>query len=200
MHRHASLNRLYRLIWSHVHRTWIAVSETTGGQGKRSSRKLLAVTMLTATHLAQAGPDGGNVAAGSGIISQSGNITTVTQSGQSLSLNWQGFNTSAAETVNFVQPSASAVAVNRVLDNQPTQFFGNLNANGQVYLINPNGVLFGAGSQINVGGLVASAFDINDADLTSPTRNFSGNGTGSIVNQAPSIPSTAVMSLSSAIR
>lgn len=184
MHRHASLNRIYRLIWSHVHRTWVAVSEVTRGKGKRTGRKLLAVTMMAAiSHMAHAGPASGQVTAGSGNIAQSGNTTTVTQSSQNLSLNWQSFNTTAAETVNFVQPSASAVAVNRVLDTNPTKFLGHLNANGQVYLINPNGVLFGAGSQINVGGLVASTFDINDSGLNGAARNFSGNGTGSIINQ-----------------
>ena len=71
-------------------------------------------------------------------------------------LNWRSFNTSAGETVNFVQPSASAIAVNRILDTSGTQFFGRLQANGQVYLINPNGILFGASAQGNVGGPVAS--------------------------------------------
>ncbi|MFX6118714.1 filamentous hemagglutinin N-terminal domain-containing protein, partial [Acinetobacter baumannii] len=77
----------------------------------------------------------------------------------------------------------SAIAVNRIQDVNATQFMGQLNANGQVYLINPNGILFGAGAQVNVGSLVASTLDINDAALGSSTRNFSGMGSGSIVNQ-----------------
>jgi filamentous hemagglutinin family protein len=87
----------------------------------------------------------------------------------------------------LVQPSASAIAVNRILDTNGTQILGRLNANGQVYLINPNGILFGQGAQVNVGGLVASTLDLNDASLSGNTRIFSGNGngtgTGSIVNQ-----------------
>lgn len=182
--RHASMNRIYRLVWSHVQQAWVIVSERTRGQGKKVSRRLAAAAALSAASaLAMAGPSGGTVTAGSGSISQSGNTTTITQGSQNLSVNWQSFNTTSAEKVNFVQPSASAIAVNRIQDVNATQFMGQLNANGQVYLINPNGILFGAGAQVNVGGLVASTLDINDATLGSSTRNFSGMGSGSIVNQ-----------------
>ncbi|RAM61347.1 filamentous hemagglutinin [Herbaspirillum rubrisubalbicans] len=182
--RHASMNRIYRLVWSHVQQAWVIVSERTRGQGKKVSRRLAAAAALSvASALAMAGPSGGAVTAGSGSISQSGNTTTITQGSQNLSVNWQSFNTTSAEKVNFVQPSASAIAVNRIQDVNATQFMGQLNANGQVYLINPNGILFGAGAQVNVGGLVASTLDINDAALGSSTRNFSGMGSGSIVNQ-----------------
>jgi len=184
MHRHASLNRVYRLVWSHVHRTWVVVSETARGRGKRASRKLLlATSALAAAHLAQAGPTGGQVTAGSATIGQSAGTTTINQSSQNLSLLWSSFNTGAAETVNFVQPSAQAIAVNRITDTNATQFMGKLSANGQVYLINPNGVLFGTGSQVNVGGLVASTLDVKDASLKDATRQFSGQGNGRIVNQ-----------------
>ncbi|WP_288408685.1 YDG domain-containing protein [uncultured Herbaspirillum sp.] len=178
------MNRIYRLVWSHVQQAWVIVSERTRGQGKKVSRRLAAAAALSvASALAMAGPSGGTVTAGSGSISQSGNTTTITQGSQNLSVNWQSFNTTSAEKVNFVQPSASAIAVNRIQDVNATQFMGQLNANGQVYLINPNGILFGAGAQVNVGGLVASTLDINDAALGSSTRNFSGMGSGSIVNQ-----------------
>jgi filamentous hemagglutinin family protein len=180
--RHASLNRIYRLIWSHIHQTWVIVSERTRGKGKSVNRKLLAATLLATSQLVLAGPMDGQVTAGTGVISQQSNTTTVTQSSQNMSLTWGSFNTAGNEIVNFVQPSASAIAVNRIFDTNATQFFGQLNANGQVYLINPNGVVFGAGSQINVGGLVASTLDINDAALSSTTRNFTGTGTGSIIN------------------
>jgi filamentous hemagglutinin family protein len=82
-----------------------------------------------------------------------------------------------------VQPSATAVAVNRIFDTNGTQILGRLNANGQVYLINPNGILFGQGAQVNVGALVASTLGFNDASLNGSSRTFSGTGTGSIVNQ-----------------
>jgi filamentous hemagglutinin family protein len=182
MHRHASLNRIFRLVWSHLHQAWVVVSETSRGRGKRASRKLLlTAAALAAAPLAQAGPTGGQVTNGTGAITQSGATTTINQSSQNLSLQWNSFNTNASETVNFVQPSSSALAVNRIVDTSATQFFGKLNANGQVWLINPNGVLFGAGSQVNVGGLVASTLDTSDQ--AGGTLRFSGTGAGSIVNQ-----------------
>ena len=87
------------------------------------------------------------------------------------------------EIVNFLQPSATAIAVNRIFDTNGTQILGRLNANGQVWLINPNGILFGQGAQVNVGGLVASTLNMSDSALGSNTVSFSGSGTGSVVNQ-----------------
>jgi len=184
MDRHASINRIYRLVWSHVHKTWVVVAESARGRGKRTRRKLLASSALAAAaQLAHAGPTGGQITAGSGSIQQSGSITTISQSSQNLSLSWQSFDTNGGETVNVVQPSSSAIAVNRIFDTNGTRFMGRLNANGQVYVINPNGVLFGAGSQVNVGGLVASTLDIDAAAPDGAARRFSGAGTGSIVNR-----------------
>src|SRR5690606_5638439 len=90
------------------------------------------------------------------------------------------FNVAAQESVNFVQPSASAIAINRIQDVNGSQILGRLNANGQVFLINPNGILFGQGAQVNVGGLVASTLDINDA--SGAIKTFAGTGAGSVVN------------------
>lgn len=144
---------------------------------------VIALPVLACATTAQAAPVGGQVTAGSGTITQSGSTTTITQTSQNLSLTWGGFNTLPQETVNFVQPSVTAIAVNRIFDTNGTQFLGNLNANGQVYLINPNGILFGAGAQVNVGGLIASTLDFNDADLNGNKRFFRGNGEGSVINQ-----------------
>ena len=130
-----------------------------------------------------AGPAGGQVTAGSGSITQSGSTTTIQQNSQTLSLSWQSFNVSPGETVNFLQPGASSIAVNRILGNTASDIYGHLNANGQVWLINPNGILFGKGSQVNVGGLVASTLDVSDDALQASGRSFSGPGKGSVVNQ-----------------
>jgi filamentous hemagglutinin family protein len=177
------MNHVYRLVWSHSRNGWVAVSEIARGRKKGSGRRLtLAALSLTAA-VAQAGPSGGQVVSGNGQISSSGNTTTVTQSSQNLSLNWQTFNVAPQETVDFVQPSASAVAVNHILGNSGSQILGHLNANGQVYLINPNGILFGAASQVDVGGLVASTLEANATNSAGNTRSFSGSGTGSVVNE-----------------
>ena len=183
MKRHASMNRVFRLVWSRVWNAWVAVAETARGRGKGSRRKLVAAALSLSAAIAQAAPSGGQVVAGTGSISQSGATTTIQQASPNLSLNWHSFNVAPQETVNFQQPSAAATAVNRIFDTNGTQILGRLNANGQVWLINPNGILFGQGAQVNVGGLVASTLNLNDASLSGNARSFSGNGTGSVVNR-----------------
>jgi len=183
MKRHASMNRIYRLVWSHVHKVWIPVAEIARGRSKGSSRKLFAAALSLTAAVGHTEPIGGQIVSGNGSISQSGSTTTINQSSQNLSANWQSFNIAPTETVNFVQPNTSAIAVNRIFDTNGSQILGHLNANGQVYLINPNGIVFGQGAQVNVGGLVASTLDINDASLNSNTRTFSGSGTGSVINK-----------------
>ncbi len=177
------MNHIYRIVWNQVSNAWVAVAESARGRGKGSSRKLVAAALSLTASFAQAAPVGGQVVSGAGNMVQSAHTTTITQSSQNLSLNWQSFNIAKQETVNFVQPSASAIAVNRIVDTNGSQILGHLNANGQVYLINPNGILFGQGAQVNVGSLVASTLDLNDASLSGNARLFSGNGTASIVNQ-----------------
>ena len=138
---------------------------------------------LTATAVAaNALPTGGQVTNGSGRLAQHGDTLTVTQQSQILSLNWLTFNIGSHSTVDFVQPDASAVAVNRIADTNGSQIFGHLDANGQVFLINPNGVLFGQGAQVNVGGLVASTLNVDDSALGSGSLSFSGAGKGKITN------------------
>lgn len=183
MNQHASLNRTYRLIWSEASGAWVPVAETTRGKGKRASRKLVAAALSLGAAVAHAGPTGGQVVAGAGSISQSGNTTTIQQSSQNLSLNWQSFNIGSQETVAFVQPSASAIAVNRIFGNNGTSILGHLDANGQVYLINPNGILFGRGAEVNVGGLVASTLDLSDATLGAAAKSFSGTSSATLINQ-----------------
>jgi filamentous hemagglutinin family protein len=169
-------------VWSTVLSAWVVAAETARGGIRATAGALLLAGALMPLP-SHAGPQDGHVTSGSASISQAGATTTITQSSQNVSLTWSSFNTLPHEKVNFVQPSASAIAVNRILDINGTQFLGSLNANGQVYLINPNGVLFGAGAQVNVGGLVASTLNLNDAELSANQRSFSGGGTGQVVNQ-----------------
>ena len=92
----------------------------------------------------------------------SGSTGTVTQQSDRAILNWQSFNVSAGATINFQQPSTSSAALNRIFQSDASKILGALNANGQVYLINQNGILFGQGSQINTGALTASTLDVAD--------------------------------------
>src|SRR5580692_3146066 len=184
MNRHASINRAYRLIWSALRQVWIPVAEKTRGRGKQAGRALIAATLLLgATFVHAGGPFGGKVIAGSGRIAQSGAVTTITQDSPTLSLSWATFNIAPQQTVDFVQPSSSAIAVNRIFDTNGTQILGHLNANGQVFLINPNGILFGPGAEVNVAGLVATTLEFNESSSDASAKSFAGNSAQSVVNQ-----------------
>jgi fibronectin-binding autotransporter adhesin len=111
------------------------------------------------------GPTGGTVVGGSGTITQTGNSTVINQVSNRLALNWQTFNVGVNESVLFNQPGRSAVALNRILDQNPSQIFGRINSNGQVFLINTHGIIFGATAQLNVGGLMASTLDLTPTDF-----------------------------------
>ncbi len=112
-----------------------------------------------------AGPVDGIITGGSGSISQSGLITTINQNTSSLAIDWNSYNVSSNEIVNYIQPSSSSIALNRILSNSASQIHGHINANGQVVLINPNGIFFGSDSSINVGSLIASGLDISPSDF-----------------------------------
>ena len=115
---------------------------------------------------AQALPTSAQVTSGSGTVSQpNANSMLVTQTTDKLAMNWQSFNIGAGGSVRFDQPSASSIALNRVIGGSRSEIYGNLSANGQVFLVNPNGVLFGRGAQVDVGGLVASTLNITDRDF-----------------------------------
>jgi filamentous hemagglutinin family protein len=94
------------------------------------------------------------------------NSLIINQNANSAIFNWQSFNIAAGNSVQFIQPSNSSVALNRIFDANVTTISGNLKSNGQVYLINPNGILFGTGANVNVGGLIASTSNINDSRIT----------------------------------
>ena len=181
------MNRIYRLVFSKTLNAWVAVSEISRGNGKKATRAKAASALLLAPLClsAHAAPTGGIVTSGVGRVIQTqaagGAVdTTITQSSQNLNLNWTGFNVGSNETVTFNQPNSSAVAVNRIYDTSGAQIMGRLNANGQVYLIDPNGILFGKGAQVNVGGLVASTMNLTGS--TANTQSLGGNSTASVQN------------------
>ncbi len=130
-------------------------------------------TLLAGTALAL--PQGGTVTSGASTINQNGNTLNITQGTQNSVLNWQGFNIGSGETVNFYQPNSTALSINRISGNA-TQIEGALNANGRVWLLNPNGVMFGQGAQVNVGGLLATTASDVDSD-----GNLTGVNAGSSV-------------------
>ena len=146
---------------------------------------IAALQVFSWTSPAFALPSGGIVAAGTAIISQPNARTLqINQSTQKAILNWQGFSIGGNETVNFRQPNASSVALNRVLSNQPSEIFGRLTATGQVFLVNPNGVFFSPSASVDVGGIVAATLNIRDADFLSGNYTFIRDGNaGGVLNQ-----------------
>lgn len=148
---------------------------------KRSALSVAVCSALAAP--VQALPQGGEVTAGAGAISAAGSSMTITQASQKLIIDWQGFGIGAGESVQFLQPGANAVALNRVLGNNASAIYGSLSANGQVFLTNPNGILFGATAQVDVGGLVASTLAIRNEDFLAGHYVFSGDDGGGITNQ-----------------
>lgn len=130
-----------------------------------------------------AAPVGGAVAAGGASISTSGTKTTITQTTQNAAINWQSFGIAGGESVQFMQPNSSSVSLNRVVGPDASGIFGNLSSNGKVFLVNPNGILFGSGASVNVGGLVASTLNISDANFMAGRYSFNGAGSGEVLNQ-----------------
>ncbi|AYJ79820.1 hypothetical protein AN286_06520 [Aliarcobacter cryaerophilus ATCC 43158] len=143
---------------------------------------LVVSSFLASTTLTFAAPSGGTVTSGSANISQNGKVTDITQSTQKASINWNKFNIASDETVNFKQPNSSSITLNRVVGNEKSIINGALNANGQVWIINSNGVLFGKGASINTSGLLATTKDISDADFQAGNYKFTGNSKESVIN------------------
>ncbi|HZV85051.1 MAG TPA: filamentous hemagglutinin N-terminal domain-containing protein, partial [Brevundimonas sp.] len=144
---------------------------------------------------AQTLPTGGSVTAGGANIVSGPGAMTINQSSQNVAINWNSFSIGQGGTVVFVQPNSTSVALNRVLGPDASAIFGSLTSNGQVFLINPNGVLFGQGSQVNVGGLVASTLGMSDADFMAGDYRFSGAGGGSVLNQGAIIANGGYVAL-----
>jgi filamentous hemagglutinin family protein len=106
------------------------------------------------------------------------------QSTDRAAINWQSFNVGKDAKVQFAQPSASSVTLNRVLSSDPSQIFGQITANGQVILTNPAGVYFGASARVDVGGIVATTHGMSDADFMAGKNRLERNGsTGKVVNE-----------------
>ncbi len=119
-------------------------------------------------------PQGGVVVGGSASIAQAPGSTTVNQASERGAINWQSFDVGSAAKVQFNQPDAAAVTLNRVTGGNLSQINGQINANGQVVLINQSGVVFGKGSQVNAESVVVSTSDIATSDFMAGKMNFSG--------------------------
>ena len=134
-----------------------------------------------------AAPVGGQVRAGRANISQDAahRVTTISQHSQRTAIDWQSFDVAKGEQVRFQQPNAKSSALNRIFDQKPSEIFGQIKANGQVVLMNPNGVFFRPGAEVNVGGLIAGAMHVGIDEFMSGRYQLSAQdgGDGRVVNQ-----------------
>jgi filamentous hemagglutinin family protein len=156
----------------------------------RLIKKALALSVgavIGMTGQAYAGPEGGQVTGGIGSISTPNATTTlIQQQSQNLAIDWQSFNVATDELVRFEQPSASSSVLNRILDQNPSQIFGAIEANGNVFLSNPNGLIFGSTATVNVGSLFATGLDMNSDDFMNSIYQMSaadGEFGGVVINQ-----------------
>jgi filamentous hemagglutinin family protein len=199
------MNSNYKLVYSEALNTWVAVAEHVSARGKKSALRLVTAAAFMAGGAVGTGaslaapplitppavnqlPTGAQVAAGTVSFSQTQTATAasmaVQQSSNQAIVNWQSFNVGANAKVNITQPNSTSVLLNRVQSSDPSQIFGQINANGQVLLLNPNGVYFAPGSRVDVGSFTASTHSISDADFLNGKHQFNRNGaTGSILNE-----------------
>ena len=128
-------------------------------------------------------PAGQQVVNGQASFTTQGNNLTITNSPNSI-INWQGFSINNNEAVRFIQQYGLSAVLNRVIGQDPSRILGLLQSNGRVFLINPNGILFGQGARIDVNGLFASTLNISNQDFLAGKYNFTaGDIAGSIQNQ-----------------
>lgn len=175
------------------------ISGISAGKGLRTflSTTALAAAGLVALYATPAKaiddyttPTGENVVGGSASFSRpSQGLLNIDQHGNRVVINWDSFNIGAKAKTEFFQPSSSSLAVNRVTGDHadPTQILGTLKANGRLMVLDRNGVFFGAGATIDVGGIIASTGDVDTAAVMSGADVFDVTGvggSGSIVNNA----------------
>lgn len=127
-----------------------------------------------------ASPLGGDIISGDASITNSNSITTINQTSHNATINWQSFNVGENEQVNFIQPNNRSTTLNNIFDQNPSAILGSINANGRVFLSNPNGFIFSATSTINTASFIASSSSVENYDEQQVT--LSNKGTGSITN------------------
>ena len=146
------------------------------------------LAQLSAVSIVLANPTGPSVVGGQASVSGLGTShVTITQASQRAIINWQQFNIAPNEVTRFIQPNVHAIALNRIFDQNPSQIFGSLRANGTVILLNPNGIVFGPTAQVNVGGLIASSLNISNANFLAGHYLYEGTGLEGWVKNAGTI-------------
>jgi filamentous hemagglutinin family protein len=149
----------------------------------KMQQKLIVATIAACFGVAQASPVNPQVVAGQASFSQQGNVFSITNAPNTI-INWQSFSVGKNEITRFIQQNADSKVLNRITGQDPSQILGSLQSNGKVFLINPNGVLFGKDARIDVNGLVASSLGLSNADFLAGKNNFKAEGqAGKVENQ-----------------
>lgn len=147
------------------------------GSRKSFNKKILSVSLALAMNARPVFaelpiPTANFVHAGDASYLVNGADAFINQNTEKAILNWQSFNVGSANSVTFNQPGSSSIALNRIFQNDPSRILGTINANGQVYLYNQNGFIFGKGMRFNANNIVATTLDIdNDLFLESSAFN-----------------------------
>ncbi|WP_332848330.1 YDG domain-containing protein, partial [Massilia sp. S19_KUP03_FR1] len=146
-------------------------------------RTALALLISACFGGAHANPLLPQVVNGQATFTQQGNVFSVTNTPNTI-INWQSFSIASGELTRFIQQNGNSAVLNRITGQDPSKILGALESNGKVFLINPNGILFGAGSRVDVGGLVASSLGMTNQDFLAGKRSFTADGTpGSVINR-----------------
>ncbi|MBW4053914.1 MAG: filamentous hemagglutinin N-terminal domain-containing protein [Proteobacteria bacterium] len=146
---------------------------------------LILLSILTANP-SYSMPQNGAVVGGAAIISQPNPATmNINQTSGTAIINWHGYNIGANESVRYIQPGSSSILLNRVTGGDPSYIYGLLSGNGQVWVINPNGLLVGPGATVQTGSFLASTMNISNENFLSGKHIFTSapDSTGSVVNQ-----------------
>ena len=147
---------------------------------------LMLAVQLVWPSTAYALPRNPEVVYGEAKIGDAGKELTIDQTSDKTIINWGGYSIDAAELVRYLQPGANSISLNRVTGGDPSLILGQLQANGQIFLINPSGVIFGKEAQVNTAGLLATTLDIADPDFIAGKYNFAQDPTkplASVINK-----------------
>ena len=158
--------------------------------------KLILITFFLTTALflfsatTWAMPQGGNIVSGNSTITRPDAQTLhINQTTEKSIINWQGYSIGANEKVQYFQSGSRSISLNRVVGQDPSLIYGQLSANGQIWVINPNGLLIGSGAKINTGSFLGSTLNISDSDFLSGNYSFRQTGALSFVANQGSITS-----------
>ncbi|KAG8153029.1 filamentous hemagglutinin [Burkholderia catarinensis] len=189
------MNKTYALVWNSGQRIWQVAGEGVRRRGKSSARAGVAIALVwlggAAFTSAYALPTGEKIVAGQADILRydNGQQMSINQHTDKLVTDWTAFSVDKGQRVTFNQPSTASIALNRVKGQDASAIYGNIDANGRVFLVNPNGILFGASAQINVGGLVASTLDISNEDFAAGRYRFAGDSPRVVMNEGKLVAS-----------